>query len=135
MNMKSNRPLIIAIVVAAAAIVAAMGYFTRQLASRPDEARVVALINEHLNAQSKEGQPAEQQAALTEKDVIALIDQRLGQQKGAALSEKEFNARVERGIVAYVEKQRQEAQDRPNRLARNVPPPGKSDHVYGKASA
>ncbi len=137
MNMKSNRVLIIAIV-AAAVVVVAMGYLARQLASRPDEARVIALIDQRLNAQnaqSKEGQPVEQHAALTESDVKALIDKRLGEQKGSELSDKEFNARVERGIVAFVDKQRQEAQDRPNRLARNVPPPAKNDHVYGKASA
>jgi protein-disulfide isomerase len=93
------------------------------------------LIDQRLNAQGREGQPAEQHAALTENDVIALIDKRLGERKGERLSEKEFNARVERGIVAYVDKQRREAQDRPNRLARNVPPPTKEDHVYGKASA
>jgi protein-disulfide isomerase len=135
MNMKSNRPLILVIVLAVAIVSAAMGYFAQQLASRPDEARVLALIDERVKAQTNGGQPAEQHAALTEKDVIALIDQRLGQQKGGELSDKEFNARVERGIVAFVEKQRREAQDRPNQLARNVPPPGKNDHVYGKASA
>ena len=135
MNTKSNRHLIIVIVLAVAVIALAMGYFAQQLASRPDEARVVALINERLNAQGQEGRPAMQPGALTEKDVVALIDKRLGDQKGHELSDKEFNARVERGIVAFVEKQRQEAQDRPNRLARNVPPPTKNDHVYGKASA
>ncbi|MHB8534726.1 MAG: DsbA family protein [Sulfuricaulis sp.] len=135
MNMKSNRPLII-VVVAAAIIVAAVGYLARELASRPDEARVVALIDRHLNAQKNEANPAVQHGALTEKEVIALIDERLGQRKeGPELSEKEFNARVERGIVAFIEKQRREAQDRPNQLARNVPPPGTDDHVYGNTAA
>ena len=134
MNMQSNRPLIIAVIGAAVVIAGAAGYFARQLASRPDEARVVALIDQRINAQSQAARPAPPDA-LTEKDVIALIDRRLGRQKSGQLSDKEFNARVERGITAYVDEQRRKAQERPNLLARNVPPPSKDDHVYGKASA
>jgi len=133
MNMKPNQAAIIAIVLAVAAI-AATGYFARQLASRPDEARVLALIQDRLNAQQQEARPPST-AALTEKDVVALIDQRLAQQKRPELSDKEFNDRVARGIVAFIDKQRREEQERPNRLARNVPPPAKDDHVYGDAAA
>jgi protein-disulfide isomerase len=134
MNMKPHQPVIIAIVLAAA-LIAAVGYFARQLASRPDEARVLALIEDRLNAQQKQEQPALQANALTEKGILAMIDKRLAQQKSTELSDKDFNARVERGIVAFIDKQRREEQERPNRLARNVPPPAKDDHVYGNATA
>lgn len=135
MNMKPNQPVIIAIVLAAAVIAVAMGYLGRQLASRPDEARVLALIEDRLNAQKKQERPAQQANALTEKDVVALVDKRVAQQPRRELSDKDFNARVERGIVAYIDKQRREEQERPNRLARNVPPPAKDDHVYGNPAA
>jgi protein-disulfide isomerase len=114
--------------VAAAFIALATGYVGRQLASCPDEARIVALIDERLNAQRQEGRPAE-------KGIAAMIEQRLGRQKGREPSEQEFNARVERGIIAYVDKQRRAEQERPNQLARNVPPPAKDDHVYGNPEA
>jgi len=135
MNMKPNQPVIIAIVLAAALIAAALGYFAQELASRPDEARVLALIQDRLNAQKKQEQPAQQANALTEKDIVAMIDKRLAQQPRPELSDKDFNARVERGIVAFIDKQRREEQERPNRLARNVPPPSKDDHVYGDPAA
>lgn len=135
MNMKPNHPLVIAVVVAAAVIAVAMGYLARQLASRPDEARVVALIEEHSKAQSKEARSAEQPNALTEKDVAALIEKHLGRQKSRELSEREFNDRVERGITAYIDKQRRAEQERPNQLAKNVPPPTKDDHIYGNPAA
>jgi len=134
--MKPNQPVIIAVVLTVAVIAAAMGYFARQLASRPDEARVLALIEDHLNAKKKNEQTVKQTNTLTEKDIVALIDQRLARQnKSRELSDKEFNARVERGIVAFIDKQRREEQERPNRLARNVPPPSKDDHVYGNSTA
>ena len=134
--MKPNQPVIIAVVLTVAVIAAAMGYFARQLASRPDEARVLALIEDHLNAKKKNEQTVKQTNTLTEKDIVALIDQRLARQnKSRELSDKEFNARVERGIVAFIDKQRREEQERPNQLARNVPPPSKDDHVYGNSTA
>jgi len=134
--MKPNQPVIIAVVLTVAVIAAAMGYFARQLASRPDEARVLALIEDHLNAKKKNEQTVKQTNTLTEKDIVALIDQRLARRnKSRELSDKEFNARVERGIVAFIDKQRREEQERPNRLARNVPPPSKDDHVYGNSTA
>jgi len=135
MNMKPNQPVIIAIVLAAAFIAVAMGYLARQLASRPDEARVLVLIEHRLNAHRKGEPPASQANGLTEKDIDALIDKRLDQKKSRELSDQEFNARVERGIVAFIDKQRREEQERPNRLARNVPPPAKVDHVYGNSAA
>ncbi len=135
MNMKPNRAVVIAMIALATAVAGAMGYTMRQLAARPDEARVLTLIEERLGAQKKQEQPARESHSLTEQDVVALIDKRLAQKKNRGLSEKEFNARVERGILAYIDKQHRDQQERPNRLARNVPPPAKDDHVYGNPAA
>jgi protein-disulfide isomerase len=100
-----NKNMAIAVVVAAVIVAAALLYLGRQLADRPDEARVVALIEERL------------------------------EQRSGALSDEAFNARVEQGILAFVEKQQRAQADAPNRLARNVPPPSKDDHVYGDPNA
>lgn len=133
--MKPNRPVIIVIAVFIAAVAGTMGYIARQLTLRPDEARVRALIEMRLGAQRKQEPPVRESRGLTEQDVVALIDKRLAREKNRGLSEKEFNARVERGILAYIDKQHREQQERPNRLARNVPPPAKDDHVYGNPDA
>lgn len=106
METKHRKTLAVAIVVAAVIIATAMLYLGRQLAAQPDEARVVALIEE-----------------------------RLGGQGGGALSEQEFNARVEQGIQAFMEKQRRAQEQQPQELAKNVPPPSKDDHVYGDPEA
>lgn len=119
-DMSPYRPLIITIILSTVVVVSAMGYFKHQLASRPDETRVIALIDKHLQENNKR---LDDYASQLEK------------YKNRELSDKEFNARVERGIDAYVEKKRREAQERPDRLARNVPPPTKDDHIYGNASA
>ena len=76
MNLIKRLIPLFAIVAAAVLIAAALVYLGRQLVTRPDEARV-----------------------------IVLIEERLGQQTGDALSEKEIGARVEKGIAASVEKQ------------------------------
>ncbi len=134
MNAGPKYLVTIAVAIAVASAIAT-GYMARQVASRPDEARVLALIQDRLNAQKQEERPPSA-AELTKKDVVALIDQRLAQQnKSHEMSDKEFNARVERGIVAFIDKQRRAEQERPNRLARNAPPPSKDDHVYGNAAA
>ncbi|MGH8352136.1 MAG: DsbA family protein [Pseudomonas sp.] len=65
---------------------------------------------------------------------MALIDERLKAQ-GGALSDEAFNARVEQGIQAFLDKQRQAQKQRPNELAKNVPPPSKDDHLYGNPDA
>lgn len=133
--MKPNHPLVIAIVIAVAIIAVVLGYLVRQLESRPDEARVVALIEERLKAPSQAAPAPEKLNIPTEQDIAAMIEKRLARQKPHDLSEQEFNARVERGIVAYINKQRQAQQERPNQLAKNVPPPAKDDHLYGNPAA
>ncbi|MHB8621748.1 MAG: DsbA family protein [Sulfuricaulis sp.] len=135
MNMKPNHPLVIAIVIAITVIVVEVGYLMRQLASRPDTAQVVALIEQHLNAPGQTVPSPQKLNIPTEQDIDAMIDKRLAQQKPHELSEQEFNARVERGIIAFIDKQHRTAQDRPNQLAKKVPPPTKSDHIYGNLKA
>lgn len=130
MKSKARNTLAIAIVVVAVLIAAAVLYLGRQLADRPDAARVAQLIDERL-AQS----PAASIAAFDEARVIQLIEERIKMTKSGTLSEKEFNARVDKGIVAFIDKQRRAEQERPNRLARNVPRPSKSDHTYGNPDA
>lgn len=105
MSEKSNKGLALAIVVAAVLVAAAIVYLGGQLAARPDEARVVQLIEERLG---QRGQPAAEEA---------------------------FNARVERGILAFIEKQQRAEEERPNQLARNVPVPSEADYVYGSPDA
>lgn len=105
MKTRLNHPVAAAIVIGAALVAAALAYLGYQWGSRPDEARVVALIEEHLSRQ------------------------------GAGLPEEEFNARVEQAIIAFIEKRRRAEAERPNQLARNVPPPGEDDHVYGDPQA
>src|SRR3990167_10544566 len=100
----SNR-VAIAILVAAVLVAAAVVYLGRQMAIGSDEARVFALIDQHLKA------------------------------PGGVLSEEAFNARVEQGIRAFADKQREsrnQGQERqPNELAKSVPPPSQDDHLYG----
>lgn len=145
--------LIVAILIVTVATTAATLVIVMRLSHLPDEARVRQLIDERL-AQTGQSTPA---SALDEAKVNQLIDERLStatpgkgisearvkklieEQLAASdktgLSEKEFNARVEKGIVAFVAKQRHEEQERPNRLAKNAPPPNKDDHVYGSRNA
>ena len=100
----SNR-VAIAILVAAVLVAAAVVYLGRQMALSSDEARVAALIDQHLKA------------------------------PGGALSEEVFNARVEQGIQAYIDKQRQTQERQPSELAKSVPPPSQDDHLYGNPDA
>lgn len=100
----SNR-VAIAILVAAVLVAAAVVYLGRQMAIGSDEARVFALIDEHLKA------------------------------PGGALSEEAFNARVEQGIQAYINKQRQSQERQPSELEKSVPPPSQDDHLYGNPDA
>lgn len=109
---------------------------TQQPAPAPglDEAKVNALIDEHLAAAA----PASAGKGISEARVKKLIEERvskLSAPNASGLSEKEFNARVERGILAFIDKQRRAEQERPNRLAKNAPPPSKDDHVYGNPKA
>lgn len=117
---------LVAVVTAAAALVLAV-----RVSNRPDEARIRELIDQRL-AQRESATPA---AALDEARVQELIEARLPAMTKDALSEKEFNERVERGIEAFIAKQRREQEERPNRLAKNAPPPSKADHVYGSPDA
>lgn len=155
MKSKPRNALAIAIVVAAVLIAAAALYLGRQLADRWDEARVAQLVDQQLAQkgssistpglnETKVIQLIEERLpvatagpagkGVSEARVIKLIEERLAAERGA-LSEKEFNQRVKRGIIAFIEKQRRAEQERPNRLARNVAPPTKDDHVYGNIDA
>ena len=129
-------PLIAGAIVAAGALIAgAAVYLGTQLADRPDETRVIALIEERL-AQVPAPEPAAQTGrASGEREILALIDKRLKERKLGPVSDQEFEARVERGIVAVIEKQRQGEEARSQQLAARVPPPGKDDHVYGNRDA
>lgn len=130
MRPTTEKRLAIIVVIAAVAIAAAALFLSLRLSDRPDEARVRQLIDERLS-QSQRSPPA---AALDEAGVIKLIEERVPKVKGS-MSEKELNARVEKGIVAFIEKQQRAEQERPNQLAKRVPPPGKHDHVYGNPQA
>ena len=135
MKVKFNHPLAVAVVIAAVLIAAALAYLGRQLINHPDEARVIALIEERLGQGTSNAWSEKEISARVEKDVAAAVEKKLGQRKDGELSEKDFNARVERGIVAFIDKQRRAEQDRPNQLAKNVPPPSKNDHIYGNPAA
>lgn len=151
MNPRIEQRLAVAIVVTAVVIALAALVFAARLSHRPDEARVEQLINQRL-AQER---PLPQ---LTEARVIQLIEERLpvaSAESGSksinearvkkliderltasgVLPDKAFEARVEKGILAFIEKQRRAEQERPNRLARNIPRPSKDDHVYGDPAA
>ena len=133
--MKMNINHSLAVAVAGALVAAAVLYVGAQLAGRPDEARVAALIDERLGQSTQPAAGEKPASGLSEKDVEALIDKRLGQRAAGDVSAAEFNAQVERGILAFIEKQRQAEQARPQQLAKNVPPPTPEDHVYGDRNA
>lgn len=122
MKITSTAALVFVLVVAVLLVVAAAFYVGGELARRPDEARVVALIEERLSKHRADAPPPEPRAP----------PERQGERK---LSDAEFNARVERSIIAYIDKQRKTEQERPNLLAKNVPPPSADDHVYGHPDA
>ena len=65
--------------------------------------------------------------AVSATRINKLIDERL--------AGNEFDDRVEKGIVAYIDKQKRQREEEPSRLAKNVPPPSKEDHVYGNPGA
>ncbi len=115
-------PVVAGSIIVAALIAVAVVYLGQQLAQRPDEARVVALIEERV--QRAEG-------ALHSAPPSAAP----GVQKSPAMSDKELDARVRKGIIAFIDEQQHAERDRPNQLARNVPPPSKDDHVYGDPNA
>jgi protein-disulfide isomerase len=117
---------LVAVVTAAAALVLAV-----RVSKRPDEARIRELIDQRL----VQRESATSTTALDEARVQELIEARLPAMTKGALSEKEFNERVEHGIEAFIAKQRREQEDRPNRLAKNAPPPSRDDHVYGNRDA
>ena len=121
MSKTSDKSLATAILIAGVLTASALTYVGMQLAARPDEARVLALIEERL------AQPAATAATANEatKETV----------RKPELSDKEFNARIEKGIIAFVEKQRHAEQDRPTQLAKNVPAPSKTEHVYGNPEA
>lgn len=107
-------------------------------ASGLTQEEIGALIDKRMDQRQGGGRsvpPAAKPSGPTEKEIMNLIDKRLDQRKSAGLPEEEFNARVEKGIVAFIEKQRRAEQERPSQLARNVPQPGKDDHIYGKPNA
>jgi protein-disulfide isomerase len=155
MKPETQNKLAIAVVIAAVVIAAAALFVSMRMLYLPDEARVVELIEQRLAKEEGSASAArlneakvtplvEEQLPVTtagpagkgvsEARVIKLIEERLAAGQGA-LSEKEFNQRVERGVIAFIEKQRRAEQERPNQLARNVPPPNKNDHVYGNPGA
>ena len=127
----TQNKLALAIVVAAVAVATAALVMTIRLSYRPDDERVLQLIDQRLAKQEH----AKTETTLSEERVIGLIEERLPSPTKDGLSEKDFNARVEKAIVAFIDKQRRAQQERPNRLARNVPRPEKSDHIYGSAAA
>jgi protein-disulfide isomerase len=155
MKPETQNKLTIAIVIAAAIVAAAALFISMRMSYPPDEARVVQIIEQRLAKEVSSGstdglneaqviQLIEERLpvaksgpagkGVNEARVIKLIEERLAAGTGT-LSEKEFSMRVERGIVAFIEKQRRAEQERPNQLARNVPPVGKSDHIYGSPNA
>lgn len=155
--MKPETQNKLAIMVASVAVVAAAAalFISMRVSYLPDEASVARLIDQRLAQNGR----STSTPGLDEAQVIQLIEDRLLDAKSGAagkgvdegrvvklieerlatgkepLSEKEFNERVEHGIVAFVEKQRAAEQQRPNQLARNVPPPTKDDHIYGNPEA
>ncbi|HEX9811809.1 MAG TPA: thioredoxin domain-containing protein [Burkholderiales bacterium] len=152
MKPETQNKLAITVVVAAVVVAAAALIMVMRMSYPPDEARVMRLIEQQLAKQ--DGSAAV--PALTEARVVRLIEERLPAMESAgkgisearlkkliderlagksALPDKEFEARVEKGIVAFIEKQRRAEQERPNQLARNLPRPNKSDHIYGNPTA
>jgi protein-disulfide isomerase len=126
----SNRSLIATIVVSAVVVAGALVYAGYQYANQPSEERIVALIQEQLN-----GAGEASDRGLTEEEVISLIDRRMDERKASGLSQSAFNERVEKGILAFIDKQQRAERERPNELAKNVPRPNKSDHIYGNPNA
>lgn len=155
MKPETQNKLAIAVVIAAATVAASALFISIWMSYRTDEARVLHLIDQQLAQRGSSVSPP----GLSEAKVIELIEERLPVAKAGtsgtsinearvrklieeqlaagqrAESEKNFNERVERGIVAFIEKQRRAEQDRPNKLARNVPRPDKNDHIYGNPDA
>lgn len=123
MKIKFEHSLAAAIVVAAILVSATLIYAGMQFGARPDEARVLELIDERL--------AREQERVVEEKSAAPVSPGG----KTTGLSDKEFNARVEKGIFAFLEKQRRAEEERPNKLAANVAAPGTGDHVYGNPKA
>lgn len=116
--------------VAAAVVVAGVALLVAlRLSYRPDETRVLQLIDERLAQTQRAAAP------LDEARVIALIEERLPRGKRAGLSDPALDARIEKGITAFVEKQQRAAQERPRQLAQAVRPPEKDDHVRGNPDA
>ena len=72
MDNKNSKTLAIAIVVAAVIVAAAVFYLGTQLAGRPDEARVVALIEERLGQGSASSDEAFN--ARVERGIVAFIE-------------------------------------------------------------
>ena len=155
MKTKPNLTSATALVIGAVLIAGTVFYMGRQLADRPDEAQIERIIDQRLGqAGGSMIAPAINEAKIiqlieerlptaaagpdtkgvSEARVIKLIEEKLATGR-AAISEEEFNQRVERGIIAFLEKQRRAEQERPNKLARNVPPPNKDDHIYGNPGA
>src|SRR4051812_23121020 len=122
MKKKFEKNLAVAIAVAGVLIAGALIYAGTQLATRPDEARVRALIEERLTQSS---------AAIPETNTSKTGSQN----RPRELSDKEFNTRVEKAIIGFIDKQRRAEQDRPTQLAKNVPPLDKNDHLYGNPKA
>lgn len=131
MKPETQNKLAIAVVIAAVVVATVALVMVVRMSYRPDEERVLQLIDQRLA--QRDGAAAE--TTLSEERVIELIEERLPPPTKGGLSEKELNARVEKGILAFIDKQRRAEEERPKRLARNVPRPSKSDHIYGSAGA
>ncbi len=129
MKPETLNKLALAVVVAAVIVAAAALFLALRLSYRPDEARVLQLIDARL------AQTQSQSPELDEARVIALIEERLPRAKSAASSDKALDARIEKGIEAYVEKQQRAAQQRPQQLAQAARPLGSEDHVRGNPNA
>ncbi len=129
MKTETLNKVAVAVVVAAVVVAAAALVMAVRLSDRPDETRVLRLIDERL-AETQRGA-----APLDEARVIALIEERLPGTKSAALSDRALDARIEKGIVTFVEKQQRAERERPNRLAQAARPVGKDDHIRGNPNA
>src|ERR1043165_7714930 len=96
MSKKSEKPLATAILIAGVLTASALAYVGMQLATRPDEARVLALIDERLAT------------AATAKETKEPV-------RKPELTDTEFNARIEKGIIAFTQKK-----ERPGKTPRQT---------------
>lgn len=80
---------------------------------------------------------AQPEQTLSREQVEAIVEEKLAERvPEEPVADADLDQRIEEGIVAFIQKQRDEEQDRPRRMAQNVPPPNlESDHVFGNPQA